>query len=412
MFPADPTVVGTLTRPDQLFDRLPSLWRNQLADRELLRTHLWATLQLHGDAVLRGLEVATSVSIQTLQPFVARQWRLIRLLESELEGGANVVRYGSGRVYGDGTLYGQISEASYAWTLPGEIREVGLLLDNPIAPTRIYDVSNSRFDPDTGVLTFIHNPFDHLVVEPVYDAAGLQIDRQVTLFARNVAEDHGTPQLRYGAVLGLTGRSSRPYCQIMTHLWDMLVGGPSIGAFTRGLLAAAGLPWTVGDETVERVEVDDQGLAIVTDSRVYRFHAAATALVAVGDLLTVGQPLVDTVRVYDLATGTPPPALPGVVLSGIAFEDADIVWDLLQGNAIVVVLKPEHFLAQERFLPRAMDLLPAGTLLLVQTALQPTSDDLNSDPTLDTVAVSAEAVLIDDSTPTTLLDDNPFVMVS
>jgi len=126
LFPADPILTGTLSNPDQLYNQLGTFWRDYLEDAELLRKHTWADLQVNADVYLRAIETASAGSIQTIKPFVARQWRLIRLLESELTLETNMVRYGSGRTYGDGLVYGQIESQPYAWQLAADIRGIGI----------------------------------------------------------------------------------------------------------------------------------------------------------------------------------------------------------------------------------------------------------------------------------------------
>lgn len=303
MFPADPVLNSTLVDPDQLFRQLGSFWQQYLVDKDLLRVHQWGKLQLHADAYLRAIELAAANSIEQVTPFCARQWRLIRLLESELTSDTNRVQYGSGKTFGDGTIYGQIQTQSYAWKVPEDIREIGLLVDHVINPTHVFDISNSSLDPDRSELRFSVNPFDLLDVLPVYDAAGTLIDRQVLLWGRNVAEDKDTPYLRYGAIIGVQGKSSRDYVAILRACWHMLVLGPSMADFTRGLLSSAGLPLVVGNETVESIQSDSTGKAIITDKSVYRVHGDATPLVTVGQTLREGDLLVDTVQILEFSSG-------------------------------------------------------------------------------------------------------------
>lgn len=470
MFPADPQVRSTLSRPNQLFHQLGSFWRDYLSDAELLRLQTWTELQQAADAHLRLTAAEQNGSIQTLLPFVERQWRLVRLLESELTQSPNVVQYGSGPTYGDGTVYGQLRQESFVWQLPSEIHDLGLLLDNPVAPTRVYDVSNCHFDPATHVLSFVRNPFNDIVSETVYDSAGNPSDRQLLLWARNTTEDHGLPYLRYGAVLGMSapvGGSSQTYCEVLRATWSLLVQGPSLSALRAGFLASSGLPLTRGDETVERVEVDDQHLCIVTDRNVYRLHAGATPLVAAGARLAPGQELVDTIQVHDFSGAARPwsalpglPAGPGLISTpgdllfpnvdeawvagpnGVQFtvlgsaQDVTAFWDAvalrataagttlsalvggvgaavnplkfvvencLAANLIVVTMKPEHFQGfQGTFAGRLPGLLPAGTLLLVVTALQATNDVLYLDDPSLAAAETYDASWAEDTGPTLL----------
>jgi hypothetical protein len=306
LFPSDPTFLATLQEPTQLFDILGSFWQNTLSDRDLLVYHQFAKLQNHADVYLYGIQVAAAGSIQQVTPFIARQWRLITLLESQLVLAPNLVQYGSGRTYGDGLVYGQIADQSFVWTLPEDIKTIGLLIDNVINPKQVFDLSNSSYDPTTSQLRFAVNPFTLLTPAPVYDGSGAQVDRQILLFARNVSEDQAIPYLRYGSIVKVEGVSSTHYVDILRAVWSMLVRGPSLQALWQGLLASAGLSYCQGGETVQTIATDDDGLAIVTDQRVYRFHSTATALVDVGDTLQQGQPLVDTIQLFELGSATPP----------------------------------------------------------------------------------------------------------
>ncbi len=461
MFPDNPLIVSTIKNPFQLFEKLGSVWRDLLSDADLLRYHQWAKLQLTGDVYLRAVAMAAAQSIQTVEPFVARQWRLIRLLESELHNDSNKVRYGSGKTFGDGTVFGQVASHSFIWPVASDIAEIGLLVDHVIEPAHVFDISNCIFDPTLRQLSFAANPFDLLEALPVYDDAGTLVDRQVLLWARNVQEDHRTPYLRFGSVLGIKSDSSADYTAVLRACWAMLVKGPSIEDLKRGILASVGLPYTVGSETVEIVQTDDEGLAVVTDQNVYRFHADATPLVEAGDLLVEGQALVDTVQVIEFASGTTPDysLLPGLaagpelanVASTLVFPNVDetftftdnagvvearfsvfghaadveafwaavhtagiasgrtlanwlgvsgtgvtlavnpLKWmlqNVLLGNVLAIVLKPQHFRAFETgFIRRIRSLIPAGTLLVTQIALEPASDVLDLSELDETVTL-------------------------
>jgi hypothetical protein len=484
LFPADPILTGTLSNPDQLYNQLGTFWRDYLEDAELLRKHTWADLQVNADVYLRAIETASAGSIQTIKPFVARQWRLIRLLESELTLETNMVRYGSGRTYGDGLVYGQIESQPYAWQLAADIRGIGILVDQILDPDHVFDASTFQFDPKTQVIRFTQNPFELLPRLPIYDSTGAVVDHQVLLWARNVQQDENLPFLRYGAVLGIHGQSSEAYCKTLLSAWSMLVQGPSIADLQRGILGSVGLQDAVGDETVELIEVDDEGLAIVTDKRVYRAHADATPLVTVGDALEPGQLLVDTVQVFECSSGSARPysSLPGLSVgsNSLVFPNVDetfqfdtetqdvrftvygdqaaveafwaqthqrgldagkllaewvgvddisdevavnplkfMVENIVGQNLIVVVVKPEHFLGFEPgFLTRIQTLLPAGTLLVVQSALQPVDDLLNLTETSDASATVYDAIqapteTMDTTGPgLTYTDFDPVIMVN
>jgi hypothetical protein len=303
LFSSDPAIASTIQDPYQLFRLLGTFWQNYLDDSDLLAQHQWAKLQIHGDVYLRTVEMAAAASIQQVEPFCARQWKLIRLLQSELTEAPNIIAYGSGVVYGDGSVYGQLKQNSYVWQLDTQIKDIGLLLDSVIEPQHVYDVSNCIFHPANSTLSFATNPFTQIQSIPVYDATGNIVDQQILLWARNVSIDHQTPWLRYGSIVKISGQSSVDYCRILEACWSMLVNGPSIHDLIGGLMASTGLPVTQGNETVQLVQTDADGLAIITERNVYRFHAGATALVDAGDSLVPDQSLVDTLVVEEFCQG-------------------------------------------------------------------------------------------------------------
>lgn len=315
MFPGDPVVASTISNPNQLFEVLGTFWQDYLEDENLLMVESWAKLQLHADVYLRAIQVAANQSVHQITPFMARQWRLITLLQSELSQAPNMIKYGAGLTYGDGHVYGQIQQNSFAFPVPNDIRYIGLMLDNVLLPTYVFDASNSTFDVVNGIVNFAVNPFTVLPSYPVYDSNGNVIDQQVLLFARNVQQDENIPYLQFGAVLGLDGVNGPSYVETVEAVWDMLVKGPSVGDLTRGIMSAAGLSYTQGNETVQVVQVDDEGLCICTDQRVYRFGANATAVVTVGQYLVEGQQLTDTIQILEFGLGQPNIAnLPGLVI--------------------------------------------------------------------------------------------------
>jgi hypothetical protein len=461
LFNADPRVASTLTNPHQLYHQLGEFWQQYLTDAEVLMTEQWGKLQAHADVALRAGELLTNQAISSLSPFISSQWRVIRLLESELQEAPNVVRFGSGYDFGDGTLYGQMDRTRFTWAIPETIQAIGLLVDHPTITKVVYDSATCVLVLADHTLRFTRNPFLDVGATPVYDASGAFIDRQILLWARNVQVDEQKPWYDFGAVLGMPGQSSAAYVEALRSTWTTRVGGPAAQTVFAGLIRAIGLEPCHGDETVEVVAVDDEGLAIVTDQRVYRFHRDANPLVAVGNRLKPLQALADTVQVIEAGlSGTPDySALPGIVVderllattSPLTFPNIDTVYiwhaasadvripiigepsavetfwinahlaglasgqtlaqrlgitgpadvvavnpmlflidHLFGANLVVVSLRPEHFLHVEKgYLTQLARLVPAGTILLIQSALQTAVDMLNlgTSDTADSVTV-------------------------
>jgi len=339
LFPDSQEIQALMTtKPWALFDLLGTFWKNYVEDRDVLRVHEFAHHEIHADALTHADAMDRTASVLTVEPLRTQQWWAIQLRESGLVQEPNLVVYGSGRVFGDGTVYGQIERNSYGWIIPGTIKSIGLVVDNPWVTSTLFDVSNSSFDATKSVLRFDENPFDTVPARLLYDNSGAPVtyvaadgttkqDREIVLWLRNVGFDQNDIFLRFGSIIKLAGTSSPAYRATVEAIWRALIQGPSMDVLWRGLLASAGLAYVVGDETVERIEVDVDGLAVVTSKSVYRAAATASAVVSVGDVLTAGQRIFDTVELIDVSDGLPD------VLTGLA--GLVLNRGLIDGTAVV-----------------------------------------------------------------------------
>jgi hypothetical protein len=330
LFPDSDSLRGTMAEgPWSLFELLGEFWQQQLSDAELLSYHNFAKLVAAEDALLRDTDLRFAASVQTVKPYFRRQWWSIELRESGLIVEPNVIVYGGGRSYGSGIVYGQAEVTSFAWSVPSQIKSVGLVVDGILSPSKVWDLSTIDFDAATAVLRFRSNPFDDVESELIYTPDGepltytdregvVRQDRRLRLWLRNVELDENTPFLRYGAIVGVESQGTPSYPAAVEAVWSLLVQGPSLDALRRGLFASAGLTYPLGGEIVERIDDDVEGKVVVTSTAIFRGHPNAIPLVGVGDVLTRGQSVFDTVEVVDL---TDPSAASGVLL-GLAITPA------------------------------------------------------------------------------------------
>lgn len=318
MFPDSPSLRATMTTDSKaLFYALGEFWQRQLSDADLLTLETFAELMVEEDVNLRNTDLTAAISIHTIQPYLTRQWGLLELLESGLTVEPNIIVFGSeGRRFDGSFVYGQTAAASFAWPAPSQLRSIGIITDKIVTPTYIWDITNFVFDVSAGVLRFRENPFEVVTSELLYNADGTpktytdatgatRQDRRLKLWMRDIEIDERTPYLRFGSVVGIGGESSQAYIDTVEATWSMLLQGPSVEALERGLLASAGLKYVEGTEVVEVVELDIDGLVVVTDKTVYRGHAKATPLVSVGDHLKPGDFVFDTVVITDFSDGNP-----------------------------------------------------------------------------------------------------------
>lgn len=329
-------------KPWALFALLGTFWQNYVEDRDALRVHEFAHHEIHADTLTRADALDAAASVLTVEPLRTQQWWAVQLKESGLVTEPNLVVYGSGRSYGDGTVYGQVQRNSYGWIMPGSIKGVGLVVDRFQNPEVIFDVSNSSFNASTSVLRFDENPFDTVESRLLYDSSGAAItyaapdgtvkqDREIVLWLRNVSFDQNDTFLRFGSIVKVSGKSSAAYRATVEAIWRALIQGPSMDVVWRGLLASAGLQYVLGDETVQTITSDTEGLVIVTDLSVYRGATGAQATVAVGDVLRAGQQIFDTVTLIDVSDGLPD-SLAG--LAGVTLDPGliDGGWSLAAPN--------------------------------------------------------------------------------
>lgn len=317
MFPSSTEIRALMTeQPWALFDILGTFWKKYVDDRDTLRVHEFAHHQIQADVLTRADALDSAASVLTVEPFRTQQWWAVQLKESALVVEPNLVVYGAGRTYGDGTVYGQVERHSYGWIMPGAIKSIGLVVDRFVNPSVIFDVSNCNFNAATSALRFDNNPFDTVASRLLYDDTGaaityvaadgtVQQDRELVLWLRNVSFDQSDIFLRFGSIIKVSSSSSAAYRATVEAVWRALVMGPSMDVLWRGLLASAGLQYAAGSEIVESIGLDTKGLVVVTSAAVYRGHRDAAAVVAVGDTLVAGQQIFDTVELIDASDGKP-----------------------------------------------------------------------------------------------------------
>jgi hypothetical protein len=328
-----------------LFYALGEFWQRQLSDADLLALGTFAELMVEEDVNLRNMDLTAAIAIHTIQPYLTRQWGLLELLESGLNVEPNIIVFGAeGRRFDGSFVYGQTEAASFAWPAPSQLRSIGIITDKIVTPTYIWDITNFVFEVSAGVLRFRENPFEVVTSELLYNSDGTpktytdatgatRQDRRLKLWMRDIEIDERTPYLRFGSVVGIGGESSQAYIDTVEATWSMLLQGPSVEALERGLLASAGLKYVESPEVVEVVELDIDGLVVVTDKTVYRGHAKATPLVSVGDHLKPGDFVFDTVVVTDFSDGNPDNIsnIKGLVLSA---ELAEITGNVVIPNRL------------------------------------------------------------------------------
>jgi hypothetical protein len=288
-----------------VLDMLSTFWGLWFPDRMLLKNELDGMGQLYYETYLKTLETFACASKETVPTFALSNWKFLTLKDSDkLTADALKYKYGdAGRVYGNAGNYGdQRVTPHFSYPIDPSIANCSHLYNRLIDPSLVLiQGQDYSIDSENSLIHFMDDPTKNALipVREVIDDTGVVVDREIGLWASNVQIDESYIYTHFGYVFNVWLKSSDFYRQFISALWDNLYLGPSKSAVKLVLSALTGIPFAKGDETVEKILVETQGLTIITNQNVYTFKPTATALVAEGDVLTVGQELVDSVRVIE-----------------------------------------------------------------------------------------------------------------
>ncbi len=316
MFDADQLIKDCLINPDQTWVRLDSFWRQNVTPttQELLHFQSWASLLLELNVHARSKYFVSGQTVPTLEPWLTLPWYPIILYRDRLSD-VSFVLYGEPYEYSPvpEIYYGQAGDPQYVYPLPYQVVDVPEIVDQVVSPTVALDKSQYVFDQETGKLTFLVDPFDLFPVK-VDQGSG----REYTiLWTRNILIDLNMPFDQVGWVVKYDVQHRLSYVAGLKALWELVLHGPSIGRYQRGLMAALELPYALTPETVTGVTDDGWQWIITTATTVYTVRKDdATPIVAGGDELLIGQPLTDGVTFleYEDVLTVSADILPGLVL--------------------------------------------------------------------------------------------------
>lgn len=218
--------------------------------------------------------------------------------------------------YGDGAVHGADPDtaATYYYGIPydnarrfpvaTDLRDLTLLSNSPSAGTQVLTAGvDFVLDATEGVLRFTADPFKDPRLTPETLPDGTRV---VRLYGVRAGLESRYMSRLYGAIVGSGSAESSPnYTRLVNAVLDGVATGTSAEHLYAAVEAITGVPLAGGSETVEAVTADARGVLVVTDAAVYRYAAGCVAVVAVGDAVRRGDPLVDAVRVYPPSRGIP-----------------------------------------------------------------------------------------------------------
>ena len=301
IYPNDPLSTG-----NTILTGLGTFWRSYFDDRDKLMTLYGAeaTLARQTD---NDYETAKLCASRFTCPTHKRlEWMQLSILESTLRADSlSYPKYNDGDSYTAELTYDQPDGMlGCELDIADSIVWITSLMDHMANPS-LFLVGGTDFTVTNGMLVFTQNPFDNAAAVPVNvcDSDGTVLDRSLTLWAYATMYDLEYLYEHYGYLLPSRPVSSDSYRNLINGAWNGYVGGLSTKDLEQFLAALAGIEVVKSDgELVDAVLVTVDSTTIITDKTVYKFPAGSIPIVDVGDELLAGDQLVNTVRVFDLAS--------------------------------------------------------------------------------------------------------------
>jgi hypothetical protein len=305
-----------LANGEQVFQQLGGFWNNVYEGKDLVK------------AYARSLGLLTMQSFNDLQELVGcsgrvdiplyhtKKWLPLLIKQSEVLPG-NVPKYGDvNTVYGQQTngatyYYGKSKDSSVAYVTADETLQNVNVICNRITDPSVALIRGIDFEIDTasGVLIFQQDPFtnSNIPSQPVLNAQNLVIDQEITLWLFQVEFDKQYIYKHFGYVLGINYSTSQNYKDFVNAVFDSITGNSSVATLQSALTAITDIPLVIEDaETVKEISQDNLSKLVITDKNVYRIATTATITVSVGAILRGGDPLTNSLLIYDFTSGRIP----------------------------------------------------------------------------------------------------------
>jgi len=359
---AKPYPINSIEEKRTIVSSMGSFWTSVFKNSDYLASLISADADLTKQTLHDYNEIVDSLSVYSVPLTRYVEWIPINISTNDEEQlTANQLTYGEGGVYGPQTdgavyLYGAAAvRKNFRYFIGIDVNDIAVIT-NAISEPTLTLVNGIDFKVEDGFIVFKINPFDNELITKRYSASDGSY--ACSLWLNHVKFDKQYVYNKFGSLLGVSGDSTSQWYRLLTQvLFSSKVDGSSKDMFSLLLSAVTNTLFAIDGEIVRVIDTEDPDrLVIVTDFKVYAFHKDATPLVAVGDILIEGQPLVDTVQVFELSTSTgvddaiaevPAISLDSKFISGdftgeLVFENKTVTLDyegLDEGNRAVVTFE-------------------------------------------------------------------------
>jgi len=289
-----------------------SFWNSIFSDRDRMETEYDALGELYVQAQQNFLEAVACLSRIDIPVFHRERWHFIVLKQSELVADETLLAYGDDAVYGPQPstgstfTYGVQSKNAYAYNLPDTtLADVTGYISNRMLDPSVIFTKGADFviDRDKQLIKFALDPFENTLFSqrPVYKD-NVVVDTELAMWVFNGDFDRAYLYNHFGYTIGVQARSTQAYKDFINAYFNMMARTPTLADVRLMLTALTGVPTVIEtQEEVKFIELTDGALEIITDFHVYRFQAAATAIVTVGDIVEQGDELINGVKLIELS---------------------------------------------------------------------------------------------------------------
>lgn len=299
-------------QPDKLLSALGSWWADDYDGVDQVRALVQGKALVESQTLQDVQELIAAMSRFTVPIYHTANWYPVFLRASERNTAQLTVgRYDAGLTYDAGDSYDRPRPTvTHAFPKPAAISQASLFTNQFTSPSLLW-ASGLHFTLTDDAVVFADNPFEdpRIATRPIY-RAGQIVDTEAVLWLYRGQFDTQLLYQQFGYVFGIDDTSSEQYRTLLNAFYNAVVGGTGRQDVLN--LCSSVLRVPLVRESLERVEVvtsDHRNVVIITDQHVYKFSPDAVPLVSVGDTVTRGQPLTDTLRVDELTHGTVPEGL-------------------------------------------------------------------------------------------------------
>lgn len=312
-----------------------SFWADTYQGNQLVESALHARAQLSAQAHANFLDLLASVSRFKVPVFHRQNWTAITLRESDLRQD-NLAKFDGEFTFSSGLSFDVPPNTPFfVWALTDPPEDVRIICDSIIRQTVAY-VAGLDFFLRDGQLWLRANPFDNpLVIPTEVFTDDVVTDRECILWLYRGDWDWDSIFEQFGYAIDVRLKSSVRYRELVNAIYDGFTEGTGGRCVEEAMQAICDVPLAAGTETVEHIIKDRRHLWVITDTGAYRYGLNATPIVAVGDQVSAGQPLVDALQFFELNRGQRSEMLRALAISSNGLLATGYHHDLVFENKLV-----------------------------------------------------------------------------